>query len=756
MHGSQANSQKIVLERQMAMEGPQGEATRVFISYSWDSEEHKDRVLSLSNTLRRYGIDCQIDRYHQAPPEGWYRWMQNEINLADFVLVICTEKYNSRYRNLEAQGEGLGATWEGGLIISELYSTRGINQKYIPVLLSPEDQEHIPQSLQAFTTYRLFDELFDPEIEGGFQDLYRRLTNQPAVEVPSLGSHKTLLPARPAPFTLNDNGQIIEESNRTAHPQALPTPIESNGKEFATGSSQGLASHQKVLDVPDGQASQRTQTSPSLPARNRETTPVTGGQINHLIWLVPTIVAVVAVGAILSGQRNPENPGLPPSQDPASVLSESALAANISFGEKVLIAKEIIGEPNPAFEATKQRGVQAIANGNYEGAVDFLESALGLYQNAPETLIYLNNARIGANKAHILAVIAPVSADLDAASAILRGAAQAQEQINQQGGINGVPLKIAIVDDGETSETATQLAASLAENSEILGVVGHVSSQTTLATRAIYDAQGLPSISPTSTSVDLSDTAAGNTEGYGFRVVPTDEITARALADYMTETLGQSQVAIFYEQGDAYSESLSKEFALSIANAGGDVVDELEINEAGFRAEDGVEQALAAGAEVLMLAPSSQSQSVDQALKVVQANDRQVPLLGGDALYIPTLLEMEAMASGMVVAVFWDIDADQGSDFPDSSRSLWGAEVNWITALTYDATQAFIEAMKMSTNVNRRSIQEALASDEFRFEGATGNVRFRQNGDRQGRAQLVEVLPDERSSYGYDFVPVSE
>lgn len=34
---------------------------KVFISYSHDSEEHKDRVLALSDRLRADGIDCIID-----------------------------------------------------------------------------------------------------------------------------------------------------------------------------------------------------------------------------------------------------------------------------------------------------------------------------------------------------------------------------------------------------------------------------------------------------------------------------------------------------------------------------------------------------------------------------------------------------------------------------------------------------------------------------------------------------------------------
>ncbi len=51
-------------------------APTVFISYSQDSEEHKKRVLDLSNRLRGDGVDCSIDQYEESPPEGWTRWVE--------------------------------------------------------------------------------------------------------------------------------------------------------------------------------------------------------------------------------------------------------------------------------------------------------------------------------------------------------------------------------------------------------------------------------------------------------------------------------------------------------------------------------------------------------------------------------------------------------------------------------------------------------------------------------------------------------
>src|SRR5216684_1600876 len=66
---------------------------KVLLSYSHDSLEHENRVLSLADRLRAAGIDANIDQYESHPPEGWPLWMDRQIREADYVLLVCTEAY---------------------------------------------------------------------------------------------------------------------------------------------------------------------------------------------------------------------------------------------------------------------------------------------------------------------------------------------------------------------------------------------------------------------------------------------------------------------------------------------------------------------------------------------------------------------------------------------------------------------------------------------------------------------------------------
>src|SRR4051794_3346193 len=110
-------------------------AVSVFISYSHDSHEHVDRVLEISDRLRELGVDANLDQYEHQPPEGWAAWMQRQIETSEYVLMVCTKKYRERVEKRAALGEGLGATWEGQLIVNAIYDAQCLNGKFISIVL---------------------------------------------------------------------------------------------------------------------------------------------------------------------------------------------------------------------------------------------------------------------------------------------------------------------------------------------------------------------------------------------------------------------------------------------------------------------------------------------------------------------------------------------------------------------------------------------------------------------------------------------
>lgn len=134
-------------------------AQRIFISYTHDSDDHKERVLVLAERLRSNGLDVHFDQWVEAPGHGWPAWMTEQLELADHVLVVCTEAY----------GKGRGSAWEVRLITDRIYLERGYNIKFIPILLGYASEEWIPVPLRTTSIYRT-------DLPKDFENLLRRLT----------------------------------------------------------------------------------------------------------------------------------------------------------------------------------------------------------------------------------------------------------------------------------------------------------------------------------------------------------------------------------------------------------------------------------------------------------------------------------------------------------------------------------------------------------------------------------------------------
>jgi hypothetical protein len=181
---------------------PNQTKSRVFISYSHDSPEHAEQVLGLSARLRRDGVETILDQYENGTPDkGWPRWMLDQLDQADFVLLVCTETYYRRFRGHEEPGKGKGADWEGAVITQEIYDARTVTTKFVPVLFDANAQSFIPEPVRGHTFYLITS-------EQNYEKLYDFLLDQAGVEPGDVGMplRKPRKKAKPLIFPDEDNG----------------------------------------------------------------------------------------------------------------------------------------------------------------------------------------------------------------------------------------------------------------------------------------------------------------------------------------------------------------------------------------------------------------------------------------------------------------------------------------------------------------------------------------------------------------------
>jgi ABC-type branched-subunit amino acid transport system substrate-binding protein/tRNA A-37 threonylcarbamoyl transferase component Bud32 len=352
-----------------------------------------------------------------------------------------------------------------------------------------------------------------------------------------------------------------------------------------------------------------------------------------------------------------------------------------------------------------------------------------------QALIVLENTKIGSKKSIKIAVVAPISDDLDKAEEMIRGLAQAQWEVNAAGGINGLPIKIILVDDSQDQNTVKKIAQEVANNQDILAIIGHLSSDNSIAASEVYQKEKILMISPTATSTNLT----GKGE-YIKRSVVNDAIAGGTLARYVSQKLQKKSIAIFYNSQNDYSKSLRQSLINEYMIEKGKIAYEADLSEQNFKAGVMVGQAKTSGADVIMLA--ADSSTLDKALQVMQANNKRLLLIGGNSLYVndPILSIGCNDSQGMILAVPWNVKNHLNSPYVKTASNLFKAEVSWRSKMSYDALSAIISALKKTPNPTRQSLQQTISKSDFSApSGDQEVVKFDRQGDRIKPVELVTV-----------------
>ncbi|MBD2439976.1 ABC transporter substrate-binding protein [Nostoc sp. FACHB-110] len=391
------------------------------------------------------------------------------------------------------------------------------------------------------------------------------------------------------------------------------------------------------------------------------------------------------------------------------------------------------------------------------------------YCEDPETLIYFNNADIKDKESYTIAVAVPLEGDAkESGLEILLGVAQAQNEFNKKvknKQIQQKPIKVIVASEEEKNLNATtDIANSLVnyQNSEILGIIGHYTSDATEAAIKVYDNLKLGDkrvvlVSPTSTKTEIQN------NGYFFRTVPNNQKETDALVDYIlnNEQIHPKEPAVIFNSQSAFSRSLKDEFVRSFKSKAGKEVNFIYDVDAPQKIDlikdSQINSQQKKFSIVLLAVPVT---DIGKTYFLLQNRDAQKFFyLGGDTIYDPKILteptgDVAQRFRNIVIAVPWHytFSSVQSKSFVKNTSELWcqqiGKEdhINWRRATAYDAANVLIEAI--SNNPTREGIKQYL-SQTFSMEGATGTIKFNINGDMDEKSKLVRLHPE---NYKFELV----
>lgn len=152
-------------------------APTAFISYAHEGDLQQ-QIKKLADWLTTKGIQVVTDHpYANRPPEqGWRAWMQHNVEDADIVLIVCTERYKRLFEKRAVPDGGYGVSWESAMITDDLYQAKMRNTRFFPILPDGADAAHVPCVLRDWNNNHRFPSGYD-RILGLIQD--EKVTSPP-------------------------------------------------------------------------------------------------------------------------------------------------------------------------------------------------------------------------------------------------------------------------------------------------------------------------------------------------------------------------------------------------------------------------------------------------------------------------------------------------------------------------------------------------------------------------------------------------
>jgi hypothetical protein len=199
-------------------------APRVFVSYSHDSQAHKDWVLKLATRLVANGVDVILDQWDLSLGGDLPRFMETGLVGANRVLAVCTSAYSDK-ANVGSGGVG----YEKMILTAQLMQDTS-SERIIPVVRDNEAKPPVP----TFLASKVYVDFRDDAIyESSYAELVREIHGHKIRPRPRLGTD----PFAVAPATVSP--QISFSAERYVSPALTGTVVfdySNNNGRYVVGS----------------------------------------------------------------------------------------------------------------------------------------------------------------------------------------------------------------------------------------------------------------------------------------------------------------------------------------------------------------------------------------------------------------------------------------------------------------------------------------------------------------------------------------
>lgn len=318
---------------------------------------------------------------------------------------------------------------------------------------------------------------------------------------------------------------------------------------------------------------------------------------------------------------------------------------------------------------------------------------------------------------------------------LLAGVRMAVKNRNAAGGIDGRPIKLVEEDDDANETQAITVAEKIVGNGAVLGVVGHLNSETTLTASYVYSRAGVALIMPVPTNPEITRKQLKNL----FRVPVTDDIQGPECARFMTTALRMNKIAIIHNK---------RTYGLGIATA---VKKDLEsrgitaVAFQGFNPDDDDFRPFIG--RIKQLAPDGVflgGGHSEAALFIKQSREQgfDVPFVMGDGCFDSQLMGLAgAAAEGSFVSNIAPLSSPNAGakafyeDFLKENRKIVA-----FAPLGYVSATILLDAIQKAREKTRGGVLQVLQDPQYVYESILGKISFNSLGDSVGQRMYMHRI----------------
>ncbi len=271
------------------------------------------------------------------------------------------------------------------------------------------------------------------------------------------------------------------------------------------------------------------------------------------------------------------------------------------------------------------------------------------------------------------------------------GAKIAEKYFNDQGGINGIPIKLVFQDTAGDEQGAINAFQSLINQGKVVGIVGPTLSQQAFSADPIADRAKVPVLAP-------SNTAKGIPQIGDFiaRVsAPVAVVAPNAVKAALKMNPSLKKVAVFYAQNDAFSKSETETFQQTVKDQKLDLVTVQK-----FQTTDTDFQSQATAALNLkpdLVIVSGLAADGGNLVRQLRELGYKGLIIGGNGLNTSNVFAVcKKLCDGMLIAQAYNPGqpGEMNKAFHDAYVAQYKKEPPQFSAQAFTGVQVFVEALK--------------------------------------------------------------